>query len=211
MLIKTSGYRLYDIDKGEVANLWMPVKNGLDRPNAAYLESLKLLRASGVYVLEPGQMAGASGFSGGGGGGTDTNTFVMSGSNHAGLNPTPAGTTYYIPTSGAPATTVPLAYQHILPVTATLTKHYWYVHVNGVASVDNGSADPADHYIRQNDSADGTGATLALYSVGLNRCNATESRAFTANDYFVPKIVISTSWSTLPTSVRMSWSAYFTV
>jgi len=210
MLIKTSGYRLYDIDKGEVSNLWMPTKRGLDKPTDAYVKSLTWLRAFGAYVLEPGQFAGASGFSGGGG----TNTFVMRFEGAiAGFTLTTAAETWYHGNTQSVRSDAAfyMAYE-VCPVTCTMTAaHYMAIRTGAVG---NPLAQAITHYIRNvSSTTDTTGVAGTWDSAAgtADKYSESASLAVTAGHHLVAKIV-TPGWATsAPASPRYNAAGLFTV
>ena len=142
---------------------------------------------------------------GGGGGGA----FVITWHDDSvtGVSPLDASTYYYGNGFGASTANTHLM-RIVIPVACTLTK---FIHVQtktGTAA----STELVSHYVRKNDTTDSTGVTGTWdNAAGASRqFTETLSLSFAAGDDAVPKIVTPT-WATNPTGVRLHGVGYFTL
>lgn len=146
-------------------------------------------------------------FGGGGGGGGGAFVVLWHDDSVTGVSPLDASTYYYGNGFGASTSNVHVMRQAI-PVECTLSK---FVHTQ-TKSGTAGSSESVSHYIRKNDTTDSTGVTGAWDNVAGTPRQFTEtlSMSFAAGDDAVPKIVTPT-WATNPTGVRIHGVGYFTI
>lgn len=141
---------------------------------------------------------------GGGGGGA----FVITWHDDSvtGVAPLDASTYYYGNGFGASTANTYLM-RIVVPVACTLIKFIHIQSKTGTAS----STELVSHYVRKNDTTDSTGVTGAWDNAAGTPRQFTEtlSLSFAAGDDAVPKIVTPT-WATNPTGVRLYGVGYFT-
>lgn len=174
----------------------------LSRRQLFALVGTALVGGAAVAIRPTGALAQ---FGGGGGGGA----FVVlwHDDSATGVSPLDASTYYYGNGLGASTANVHLMRQ-VIPVACTLST---FVHTQSKTGA-SGSSESVSHYIRKNDTTDSAGVTGAWDNASGTPRQFTEtlSMSFSAGDDAVPKIVTPT-WATNPTGVRIHGVGYFTV